>query len=174
MADDEYLAAAREAKEALHDFLMECEPDTGAALRVAYGELRRIVESNGADVPSHTESEAQERERQEERRRKNKRYAAWQNEVSPEQREAYVFRFLGTERLSLGELTARMNEELKPEIHVFKNRLSQLLKAMIADGQLERERDDRYPNQLRYRYFRKSTLEGPIADLQSQFDGGES
>lgn len=87
-----------------------------------------------------------------------------------ERREALAFQALGDNRLVIREITDRINAELgypqQPGGAVYGNEVASLVKRMCRQGQLEREPETFNVNHLRYRYFRRRGLEGPIADLE--------
>jgi hypothetical protein len=167
MADSEYLEAAEEARGALYDLLMLTEPHRGRNLRVAYADLKQWIDTNAPEDPAEAEARAA-KERAEYQRR-----TAWRS-TSMDRREAYVFQFLGEERLTIGELTERATKALHVDYQIFDSNIRSTVNRMFQAGQLEREGEE-WHSRIRYRYFRKRTLEGPIADLQTALDeGGEA
>ncbi len=86
-----------------------------------------------------------------------------------ERREAYAFQLLGDARLTIAEITDLFQAELEPDAKPYETDIRSLVTKMFKAGQLEREGEE-WRSRIRYRYFRKCTLEGPIADLQAQLD----
>jgi hypothetical protein len=163
---EEYIEACRGAKDALYDLLMLTEPDLGRNLRVAYADLKQwIAKNEGEDDPAVAKARAEE-ERAEYQRRN-----AWRA-TSFERREAYVFQFLGEERLTIGEITDRAKAALHVDYDIYESMLRAQVTRMHKAGQLDRE-GEQWHSRIRYRYFCKRTLEGPIADLQAALDEGE-
>ncbi len=161
---EEYVQACREALDALYDLLMMTEPDRGSHLRIAYSDLKKFIAKNEREDPAVAKARAEEDLAEYQRRN------AWKR-TSFERREAYVFQFLGDERLTIGELTKRARNALHVDYDIYESMLRAQVTRMYKAGQLDREGEE-WHSRIRYRYFCKRTLEGPIADLQAQFDQG--
>jgi hypothetical protein len=94
-----------------------------------------------------------------------------------ERREVLLFQVLGDEALILRELTERMNGELgfpqppgtRAPRAVYDGSVRSLVQRMLRDGQLERKSETFNKTHMRYRYFRRRGLEGPIADLERAY-----
>jgi hypothetical protein len=94
-----------------------------------------------------------------------------------ERRETLLFQVLGDEALILRELTERMNGELgfpqppgtRAPRAVYDGSVRSLVQRMLRDGQLERESETFNKTHMRYRYFRRRGLEGPIAGLERAY-----
>jgi hypothetical protein len=81
-------------------------------------------------------------------------------------RERVVLEALGDGRMTLGELSTGMNEALGWSANrvIYEAAASSLARRMVASGQLGREPEE-FRGKVRYRYFAKRTLEGPIVAL---------
>lgn len=78
-------------------------------------------------------------------------------------REGALFDVLADERLTISELTERL------ELHgLYASDVRTLLRRMVERRQLEREPEP-FRGKVRYRYFQRRGLEGPIADLERAF-----
>jgi hypothetical protein len=92
-------------------------------------------------------------------------------------RESLLFDVLGLDRMTIGELTERIEWRLtpvgeEPQVTVYESDVRNLVKRMVARGQLDRAGEP-FRGRLRYRYFRKRALEGPIADLERAYHDGD-
>jgi hypothetical protein len=104
-------------------------------------------------------------------------------ETSRERRETMVLQALGDERLVIREVSDRMNAELgfPPSTRgnyvlrpIYPSYVGSLVKRMWRQGQLEREPETFNKTHTRYRYFRKRSLDGPIADLERVYQDDET
>ena len=93
-----------------------------------------------------------------------------------ERRESLLFQVLGDGRLVIREMTDRMNRELGiPEGEryggraVYEGEVRSLATRLLRDGQLDREAETFNKTHMRYRYFRRRELEGPIAELEQAY-----
>lgn len=162
---EEYIEACREAKDALYDLLMMTEPDTGQKLRVAYSELKGKIHEHEGEDPEVA------REKDEEQRAKYERRNAWRR-TSMERRDAYVFQYLGDERHTIGELAEHIKQALHVDFDIYENMVRAHVTRMFKEGKIQRE-GEKWHSRVRYRYYRPRKLEGPIADLQKQFEQDE-
>lgn len=176
----ELIDNAREAVEAL---LKAGAVDSWILLRSGYGEIRRAQEYDDGLIErlrKRTEQETQggRRVREDpELLAARERQAAWRRSPK-ERREGLVLQVLGDERLTISELTERLEAKLNPEREkygtVYDSAVRALAMQMLAAGQLEREGEE-FRGRLRYRFFRKAGLSGPIADLERVYnDDGET
>lgn len=163
MTAGEYTEACRVAKEALYDVLMATEPDTGGRLRVAYTQLKRLSGTGEAGHGRETR-EREERER-EERLQEHKRRTGWKR-ISMDRREAFAFQLLGDDRLTIADLTKRFRTEFGTDIAIHETHIRGLVARMLEAGHLARK-GEAWQGRVRYRYFRKRELEGPIVELEA-------
>ncbi len=164
---EEYIEACREARDALYDLLMMTEPDTGRDLRLAYSEVKRKIREHEKEDPEVAGEKAEEERAQYERRN------AWRR-TPMERRDAYVFQYLGDERHTIGELTERIKQALHVDLDIYESMVRAHVTRMFKEGQLQRE-GEQWHSRVRYRYYyRPRKLEGPIADLQKQFEQDEA
>lgn len=94
--------------------------------------------------------------------------AAWSH-MSMEERERLLLDVLGTDRLTMRELKARLEAEVDDSI--WDSTLRSLISRLINRCELDREYGQW--GKCRRRYFRWRDLSGPIADLDEQFNGGK-
>lgn len=92
-----------------------------------------------------------------------------------DRREALVLEVLGDRKLTVREITDGLNELLRtPECGgrpiVWTSNVQSLLYPMLDARQLERKAEPRGQRAVRYRYFRRTGLDGPIADLERAFN----
>jgi hypothetical protein len=186
---DEYLALIEESRDAIHALLDESAHDAWSSLREGYGEIRRMLELNET---AHKLAALKEDADQIAEQVRAARFPAdgpfeiWRERrkqwrATPrDQRENLLLHVLGDERLTTGELAARMNRELDGDHSdgrlqtVASSDVGNLARRMFRDGQIERE-PETFRNKLRYRYTRKRGLAGPIADLERAYhDDGEA
>lgn len=162
---DDYRELLEDAHNALRALLDASAPESWMGLRAGYGELRRALRRDVAD-----------REREERLEEQRNREDGWKRTPAARQ-ESLVLDLLGDDRLTFREMTARLNVELvgayeKPV--AYESHVRRLVMRMHRAGQLEGESDDSFRGKLRYRYFRKRPLEGPIADLERAYlDNGD-
>ena len=87
-----------------------------------------------------------------------------------------VLNALGDKRLTLGELSARIEEQAG--VWVYDSRLRPLVYQLHEAGELDRVGERRAkgdkPGAIRYRYLRRRELAGPIADLERALEEGGS
>jgi hypothetical protein len=99
-------------------------------------------------------------EQQEEHREHDERMRAWQRKPKDE-RDGLLLRALGDRRLTIRELTARLNEELdSPEGRsptVYEGTINKMATRLINAGELERIGEP-FQGNVRYRYFRAGTV----------------
>jgi len=160
---EEYIEACRDARDALYDLLMMTEPDAGRNLRLAYSQLKHKIREHEGDAPEVASEKAEEVYRDYARR------TAWQR-TPMQRRDEYVLQSLGEERLTIGELTGRVETALQADFDIYESMVRAHVTRMFKEGKLERE-GEQWHSRVRYRYFRPRKLEGVIADLQKQFDG---
>lgn len=134
---DDYLELVEGARDALFDLLMATEPGTGMRLHAAYAELKRAAER---EVPR------------------------WTDEVSPQERERQVLSVLSEHRLTIRELTERLDAEL--EARVYESHVRACVMRLFAARELDRKPEPGLKGRPRFRYFKRTRLEGPIADLE--------
>jgi hypothetical protein len=92
------------------------------------------------------------------------RVNAWKRQPR-EQRERLLLDVLGDELVTIGELTQRMRDQLPLLVQ---SEVAYLVKCLFTSGQLDRV-PEQFRGRVRYRYFRKHKLDGPIAELERAF-----
>jgi hypothetical protein len=180
--DDEYHDLQIAARDALYALLKETEPGTGIYLHQAYGNLRGDVE--------RWEQAQEERRQKEARRRQQEKYAERDRRgailmgLPRAGRERFVLELLGEDRLTLRELTERVQVRVceqvgcegdpRIEAGVYEQDVRRTVMRMWRARELDRTPEPIRPGgkPIRYRYFRRG-LEGPIAELERAFHGGE-
>jgi hypothetical protein len=154
MSSDSYLALCERARDALREMLMQTEPDLAMAERDAYSSLKKYIARFGGDN-GETETKEPEPER-------------WGRLPIP-QRQAHVLEHLDEARLTISELTDVLEKALHVDYRVYENWVRNTVNRMYKEGRLHRE-GERWHSRIRYRYYIPRELEGPIAELQAQFD----
>jgi hypothetical protein len=162
---DEYREATEDARNALRRLLKMSEPGTGLLLHNAYNALGRMLDEPEKPPPSLLDFEREERERQD--REQRERWARWKN-TPQHDRERLILEVLGDERLKSREVAARLEEKIGGA--VWYGPAYAALEKMRQAGEVDREPAEMYRGRRVWRYFRRATLEGPIADLQRQLD----
>jgi hypothetical protein len=171
--DDDYRELIENARDALCALLDESEHDSWPTLRDAYGVLRAALEKDdakrGAEARHRATLAALDRTA-----------APWMD-MPRAARESVVFNLLGDRGRSIGELTKRINVDVcgadsGESAGLIEGSVRGVVTSMFKAGQLEREPEPEpvRGKTVRYRYFRKRTLDGPITDLERAFhDDGE-
>jgi len=172
--EDDYRELIETARDAVHDLLMESTPDSWLGLRRSYTSLRTKIELDDAE---RAVAEARDKRGEAKRRRdedfgdQDERRDGWRR-TPKERRESLLLHALGDDRLVMREITARMNVELTPKRARYRTLCETdvrgLVNRMFRGGQLDRV-EDPFKNKVRYRYFRKSGLEGPIVNLERAY-----
>ncbi|HEX2161683.1 MAG TPA: hypothetical protein VHF88_07665 [Thermoleophilaceae bacterium] len=159
ISHDEYLELCHNAKDALSDLLDETDHDLGTCERTAYKSLKRYIARHEAeaDEPEDDDGWAVERARR-------KAWDRW----PMERKRAVVLELLGDKRLTGKELAQRFRQAVAADFDVYEDQVLYIVKKMLG-ADLDRELEQ-WGSRGRYRYFRKRGLEGPIAELQRQFD----
>ena len=187
----ELIAAAQDAIDAL---LVESRQDAWIDLRAGLRELGQAVRDNERRGELLRVQEELEKLREEQKNATRRREsvsqrridlddaeAAWKR-MPRERRETLVLHVLGDDRLVIREITGRMNAELgypqsEGESRVralYGSEVTNLVKRLWREGQLEREAETFKVNHTRYRYSRRRGLDGPIADLERAFRDDEA
>lgn len=153
---DRYIELCHTAKDALYELLKATEPDMGYKLRTAYSDLKTYIAEHGEAEDSPAEPEPER----------------WGDLPIP-QRQAHVLEHLGEDRLTISELTTVLEKALHVDYSVYENWVRSAVNRMFKEGKLQRE-GEQWHSRIRYRYYVPRELEGPIADLQRQFDAGNA
>jgi hypothetical protein len=162
------------ARDAVHELLVGAPPDSWMGLRRNYTELRRIIELDDQAIKARSRTETTPSAHQARRNRLDELESVWR-EMPMERRESFLFQALRDERLTLREITARLNVVLdapEGEFIVYQSNVRSLVMRMLRAGQLERVAET-FKNKTRFRYFRKRGLDGPIVDLERAFHDDE-
>lgn len=166
---DDWIERCERARDALFDVLQTAEPDTGMRLRLAYKELKDTIERDSSPEPLPDK----ERDAFENRRelRDVWRQMPWH------ERERLLLDVLGDDKLTIGTLVTRVCES-RPDVIVYDGGMRNLVTRMLKAGELDRVgeqwRAGTTKGSTRYRYFRRTELSGPIADLNEMLIEGES
>jgi hypothetical protein len=165
--NDEYRELIAAAERALYDLLEASTPESWLALRPGYGELKREVLRQAGATYSATRAGHIERQR----RGRDEIHDRW-SALGGDAREELLFQVLGDDRLLIREIVERLNDVLVPEDvtwrAVYENAVRGLTVRLVRDGRLERIAEP-WRGRVRYRYFRRRGLSGPIADLERAF-----
>jgi hypothetical protein len=161
MYDDDYRDLIQQAHDAVRDLLDGSTHDSWLGLRVGYGQIRKELLRD-----------EKEREHAEWRECRN----AWKR-IPAERRESLVLQVLGAERLIIRELASRMNNEMgwaesRPG-NIHESDVRPVVRRMLHADQLERVAEP-FKGSVRYRYFRKQGLDGPIAGLERAYHDTET
>lgn len=158
-----YLDHLEDARDALGDLLAITEPGTGIILHRAYAELKWAIEKETRDLqpakptPSEIKSEFDANR--------------WINALAMEQRERQVLQALSERPLAVSALTSHLRAAPEnEELHIYESNVRVVVRKLFVAKELDR-REFYVGRRLGYRYFRRTELAGPIADLQRAFDG---
>ena len=172
--DDQYRGLIEDASDAIGELLNASTPDSWLRLRADYGQLCRTLESDDR-ARECGEDERRQREWEAQRDDQRDRRAEWRRS-SAASRESLLLQALGDERLVIREITPRLNAQLgsyeKGWQTLYESDVRRLAMRMCHSGQLERAAE-KFQGKVRYRYHRKRTLNGPIADLERTYQQGE-
>ena len=174
---DECWESMEDARGALDAFLGLCDHDGALFVRLAYGNLRDWLANR--DGQEEETTEAAERGKQagpvEHRDDNSARRRVWK-ETPEDRRETLVLQALGNEQLTIREVMARVNFELGAtddgSRFVCEGDVRRVVMRMFDGGQLERAKEV-FRNKPRFRYFRITRLDGPIAELERAYHDGE-
>jgi hypothetical protein len=189
--DDDYRDLVKQVQGAVEDLLDASTPDSWLSLRAGYAEMRKALAAdetrrNLAEVRDELKDIRAEEERrkrtheqhQEQRRRERaERRDVWRR-TPKTRRENLVLNALRDDRLTHREVADRVDADLREGVEgerlVYESYTRLVVMRLFKEGQLEREPDEAC-KKLRYRYFRKRRLEGPIVDLERVYheNGGE-
>lgn len=173
---DEFRELIEDTLDAIRALCNKSEPDSWMRLRVGFVELCNALERDdraGQGSDGRSSSGDDYLAAKAAWRDSNADYfaakAAWGHTSRPA-RESLVLQVLADDRLTVSEMADRMNAELGFEKAraVHDSNLRPMLSRMLDAGQLERQ-PQVFRGKVRYRYFRKRGLEGPIADLERAY-----
>ena len=161
MTDDEdrarkhWLGLLEDAQTALEKVIRVSKPGTGMELHAAYRSLGLIRERD-AGPPAWREELIEQRN-------------VWKR-LSRLDRERLAIEVIGEKHLTVSELTARIESELggRSVVSVYVSDVRPLLARLIGAGELDRF-GEQWRGRTRYRYFRRTQLSGPIAELERMF-----
>jgi predicted transcriptional regulator len=123
------------------------------------------------DALRNTEAPARPISREERYRLDKEAEARW-FDLSLADRHRFILEVLGTERLTVTQITERL-DALREDWKVWRSSVTQTLTRLFERGDLCRE-SELYRNRPRYRYFfQPADLSGPIADLERMFREGD-
>lgn len=163
MSSSDWLEALEEAQEALRRVIKMAEPGTGIPLHLAYNQLKVVADrerqGTGREQPAAPPQDAAMTFAE---ARQRWRGLCWA------QREQILLEALGDECLTPRELLPRVRRLLNLDYGVYDNNIRALADRMREAGELERHAEQ-WRGRVRYRYSRRTQLEGPIADLDRVF-----
>ena len=160
MADsDEYIELLEEARDVLRELLTHAEPGTGLDVHRTYNQIKAALARETGEASGGSEADSRLRRQ------------AWL--VMPRgDRTRLLLQELGDRRLTINELTDRVSEA-RADIDVYEGDIRALVYRLCREGELDRAGERRcrgdHKGSIRYRYFRNTTLDGPIADLERAF-----
>jgi hypothetical protein len=164
---DEYARLVEDARDALGDLLRASEPGTGLTLHHSYNVLKLMAEQEAGDtdqeVADPIADEPANLLRGPDRR-------PWVRHTTVHERERQVIEMFGDDRLTVTELWRELMSA-HDEWSVERSPVASIVNRLHVARELDRVGEP-YCGRTRYRYFRRTKLEGPIADLQRQFDEG--
>lgn len=181
---DDYRELLEEAAAALYKLLERTEPGTGIALHHAYNSIKASIERRrgtptafGRVLDDYQRTLRDERAEGDERDRLwREQRARWKSITRPE-RERLVIQLIADGRLTVNELTERMQTELEGGHYPHEGDVRKVVSRLFAAGELDRVGELRADGRVRrFRYFRRTKLSGPIVDLDALFhdaDPGE-
>ncbi len=163
MTSDEYRALITDAHDALRALLRESEPGTGIVLHSAVSELRRWLEKE-----DERETRAEQPEREQEQREDEYRRMRYWKTLSHATRSALLFQALGDESLTIAEITERIQGLVQADGNIFESNIRFLVYRMYKERELDRSAHY-HGQRVYYRYFKRTDLSGPIAELERHF-----
>jgi hypothetical protein len=125
-------------------------------------------------ITQRQQRERERSERDERERDYRARVRDWHRRTR-EDRDALVVRALGRDRLTIRELMDRVNVALGSPTReegwstVDYGNTANIVKRLLREGRLQREREMFNKTHTRYRYFQRQALHGPIADLDRAY-----
>lgn len=156
MSNEEYQELREAAADALRELLRNTEPGTGLYLHTTLAKLRREIDQETRQ-DENTVEPVGDRPR-------------W-TVLSTLDRERQVLDALSEQRLTINELRSYLDEHTG--YRVYHSHVAAVVRGLFVEARELDRVGERYTRgkSLRYRYFRRTKLEGPIADLQRQIDG---
>ena len=173
---EDYRELIENARDAMRELLKKSEPDSWLGLRNSYAEIRRAL-----NVDDGLIERLRKRTEQEERRtlstthdgdRERREEAAIWKSVSKVERERVAIEMIGEGRLTLTELTHKFQEHFGFDGTIYHSQIRPIAMRLLAAGELQREAED-FQGKVRYRWFRRRGLDGPIADLERAYHDDE-
>lgn len=170
---EEYRQLIEEAHGALYDVLKQTEPGAGLTLHHALNELNRMLDRDDRDSlldAQRQQQEAARAERDEWDRQYRERQQTWRT-MPQHERERLLLDALADKALTKREI-ARAMDELRDDMDIHESNIANLVEQMLIAGEIEREREPRGESgkQFRWRYTRRTKLDGVIADLERQME----
>jgi hypothetical protein len=161
MTEDEYRELEEAALKAIGDLLRESEPGTGLYMHETYARLKSLISE-----PAPTATTTMTRERTPD----------WFDVLSVAERAREVLEILSEHRLTIGELTERLQKKHDPDLKIYISHVRSAVTRLYNARELDREPETFRKTRTRYRYFQRTSLDGPIVDLERAFheNGGEA
>jgi hypothetical protein len=162
--DEEWLDQLKEALDALEKVIKSSKPGTGWSLHKAYTAIERGIERVVGEAESPPVDEQQEDLEYWQMRETWKQMPLYQ-------RERRLLEVLADNRLTIRELRERLNERCGPDsLSLDESQARSLVYSMFKSGELDRCGERFARTRTRYRYFRRTDLTGPIAELDRAFE----
>jgi hypothetical protein len=154
MTEDEYRELQDAALEALRDLLRATEPGTGMYLHTAYAALKKEAEAGPAPTPNTTLWD---------------RKPQWNEVLSRAERDREVVEILAEQRLTISDLTQHLEKKHCPDLEVWPSNVVVVVNRLHKARELDREPETWRKTRTRYRYFKRTALDGSIAALDRAF-----
>jgi hypothetical protein len=181
--DDDYLDYLRlleDAKYSLGELLRASEPGTAPSLHAAYNVLKRsiarheasarttepvVAEANLGAALARVGSAFRESE---EMRRRSELGDRWRL-MKLDDRHRTILSVLGERKLTTREIVAALNDTAEWEFYNNDSVVVCTVRRLWQRGDLDRAAEE-WRGKIRYRYFHRTELDGPIADLARAFE----
>lgn len=157
MTPDEYRELQIEARDALTELLRHTEPGTGLYLHTALAQLKsNIAEGDKTETTPPLPPAAPTT-------------TYWKREYSSQYRDREVLALLTDHQLTKREVLDHIRAA-HPDMWVSLSTTDAAVNRLYLARELDRIAEPTANKRTRYRYFKRTTLEGPIADLQRALD----
>ena len=163
--NDEYLKLLEDTRDALHALIRATEPGGDmTAFCFMYTAIKTKIDAEA----NRAEWEARRAERAEDWAKPQ-----WSS-LSTDDREREVLDTLASDRLTIAELTERLQAKHEPDLRVYQSYVQSVVKRLLRERKLDRAPETFRKTHRRYRYFRWVALDGPIVGLDRVFHGDEA
>lgn len=158
----DYLELMVGAEEALRDLLRSTEPGTGLYLHTTLAQLRTQIEDERREVDGEHSAAPPAA---------SAKIPDWKDTYPLKEREREVLALLATEALTRREVMEQLREA-HPELGVWQSNTDSIVTRLYRQRELDRTPEPAKNGRPRFRYFKRTTLDGPIADLDRAFGEG--